>query len=124
MGNPGGRPRAIGNLRNQARERTAEALQTLVAVTRDTDAPPAARVTAAIAVLDRGWGKPPQYLRGEIAPRAELTEPPASNATIDRYLELRPGAAQNRFAASAHVAQLIANAVAVDPRWFWHGPDA
>jgi hypothetical protein len=29
-----------------------------------------------------------------------------------------------RFAASARVAQLIASAVAADPRWFWGGREA
>ena len=58
------------------------------------------------------------------ARRAGDMDCPARDAAIDRYLELRPDTAQDRVAASARVAQLIANAVAVDPRWFWHGPDA
>ena len=58
------------------------------------------------------------------ARRAGDLDPNARDAAIDRYLERRPGAAQDRLAASARVAHLIANAVAADPRWFWHGTDA
>lgn len=48
---------------------------------------------------------------------------PARNAAMDRYFELRPKAASDPLAASGRVGQMIASAVAVAPRWFWHGPD-
>lgn len=59
-GNPGGRPKQEHNLRELARERTIEALDTLAEVMGDKDAPHAARVSAACALLDRGYGKPMQ----------------------------------------------------------------
>lgn len=59
-GNPGGRPREIGELRALARERTVEALETLTEIMADEKAPPAARVSAACAILDRGFGRPAQ----------------------------------------------------------------
>jgi hypothetical protein len=59
-GNPGGRPKDDLGLKELARARTEEALATLVEVMQSTDAPPAARVTAACAILDRGHGKPVQ----------------------------------------------------------------
>ncbi len=59
-GNPGGRPKQEHNLRELARERTIEALDTLAEVMSDPDAPHAARVSAACALLDRGYGKPMQ----------------------------------------------------------------
>jgi hypothetical protein len=59
-GNPGGRPREIGELRALARKRTKDALDTLAAVMADPKAPPAARVAAAVAILDRGHGRPAQ----------------------------------------------------------------
>lgn len=62
-GNPGGRPKVIGELREIARERTADALATLVSVMSDPKAPAAARVSAACAVLDRGYGRPTQQLQ-------------------------------------------------------------
>ena len=55
-GNPGGRPRIIGEVRDLARQHTTLAVETLVHImqhgTKD-----AARVAAAQTVLDRGWGK-------------------------------------------------------------------
>ena len=59
-GNPGGRPRIIEALRDIARESTTLAIETLRTIAADTDAPHAARVSAAAALLDRGWGKPMQ----------------------------------------------------------------
>ena len=37
----------------------------LVGVMGQTDAPPAARVSAANSILDRGWGKPAQPVDGD-----------------------------------------------------------
>ena len=48
-----------------ARSHTETALNTLVGIMEQTDAPPAARVAAANAVLDRGWGKPTQPISGD-----------------------------------------------------------
>ena len=49
-------------LREAAKEYTQEALDTLAAIMKDTDAPAAARVSAASAILDRAHGKPTQSL--------------------------------------------------------------
>jgi hypothetical protein len=57
-GNPGGRPKLAGYVREVAREHTAAAIQTLVNVMNDLTASPSARVSAANAILDRGYGKP------------------------------------------------------------------
>ena len=59
-GNPGGRPVGIFDLRALAQERTEEALAVLAEIMADKDAPHAARVSAANALLDRGHGKPMQ----------------------------------------------------------------
>ena len=62
-GNPGGRLRkdkAQLLVEVLAREHTEAALATLVQIMQDTEEKGAARVSAAIAVLDRGWGKPKQ----------------------------------------------------------------
>jgi hypothetical protein len=56
-GNPGGRPKAYGELRDLARQHTDLALQTLVEIAAHGENE-SARVTAASALLDRGWGKP------------------------------------------------------------------
>ena len=64
-GNPGGRPKVIGEVQELAREHTTQAIQTLVGIMANKEAPPAARVTAANALLDRGYGKPAQTLGGD-----------------------------------------------------------
>lgn len=51
-------------IRSLARSHTEHALNVLVGIMGQTDAPPAARVSAAIYVIDRGWGKPKQALVG------------------------------------------------------------
>ena len=59
--NPLGRPksvRSIKEVRDLAREATPMAIKTLKAVAGNAKAPPAARVAAATALLDRAWGKP------------------------------------------------------------------
>lgn len=58
--NPAGRPAVLADLREAARGFSQEALETLAGVMRDPEAPPAARVTAARELLDRGFGRPVQ----------------------------------------------------------------
>lgn len=61
-GNPGGRSPRVGpngeTLTQLARAHTADALQVLVDVATDKMADANHRVSAAVAILDRGWGKP------------------------------------------------------------------
>jgi hypothetical protein len=57
-GNPSGRPKVVGEIRALAREHTAAALEALVEIVGSKKAPPAARVAAANAILDRGYGRP------------------------------------------------------------------
>jgi hypothetical protein len=64
-GNPGGRPKALRDVEELARLETPAAIQTLATIHKDPDANPSARVTAATALLDRGWGKPRQAITGE-----------------------------------------------------------
>lgn len=56
-GNPGGMPKAVAEVRAAARQHTALAMETLAEVCRNRKAPASARVSAAEALLDRGWGK-------------------------------------------------------------------
>lgn len=58
-GNPGGRPKLpedVKHVRELAREYTTEAVEALVSVIRG-ESSPGAKVSAAQALLDRGWGK-------------------------------------------------------------------
>jgi hypothetical protein len=65
-GNPGGRPKAQGDIRELARQHTPKAIGTLVKVMNDENAPPTARVAASTALLDRGWGRPAQTIRATL----------------------------------------------------------
>ncbi|MBV9984645.1 hypothetical protein [Bradyrhizobium sp.] len=54
--------KTITEIRSLARSHTRTAINVLVGVMRSKDATHAARVSAANAILDRGWGKAPQAL--------------------------------------------------------------
>ena len=54
--------RTITEIRSLARSHTRTAINVLVGIMRSKDATPAARVSAANTILDRGWGKAPQAL--------------------------------------------------------------
>lgn len=55
--NPGGRPKAIKELQELAREHTREAVNRLLQLMRQGKDLPTARASAAL-ILERGWGKP------------------------------------------------------------------
>ena len=57
-GNPGGRPKALRDVVELARKATPIAIATLKRIASNKNAPPAAQVSAAVALLDRAWGKP------------------------------------------------------------------
>jgi hypothetical protein len=60
------------DIRSLARSHTAKAVRTLAGIMNEARAPAAARVSAAIALLDRGWGKPEQSL--EITNKRDIRE--------------------------------------------------
>ena len=51
-------------IRSIARSHTRTAINVLAGIMRSKDATPAARVSAANSILDRGWGKVAQPLEG------------------------------------------------------------
>ena len=63
-GNPGGRPKAAARVRDAAREHTETALAVLVKIATEGESE-TARVAAANAILDRGYGKPSQPVDGD-----------------------------------------------------------
>jgi hypothetical protein len=75
-GNPGGRPKVVGEVQELARQHSTEAIATLAAIMRDKRAPPAARAMASNSILDRAYGKPPQTLHASVAnrPVREMTD--------------------------------------------------
>ena len=52
--------RTLTEIRSLARSHTRTAIRVLVGIMRSDDATPAARLSAANAILDRGWGKAAQ----------------------------------------------------------------
>jgi hypothetical protein len=70
--NPGGRPKGFSDLRKAAREYTNDALDTLVMWMRSDNAK--AAVSAANAILDRGWGKPQQNISATIRDMRAMTD--------------------------------------------------
>ena len=99
-GNPGGRPKSAGPLRELAREHTEEALGVLVAALSDEDA--RVRISAATALLDRGHGRPTAPIGIDLDQSAEAApEETASALEIARglafvlQLGMRERAAQN-----------------------------
>jgi uncharacterized protein DUF5681 len=63
-GNPGGRPGGIAEVRELARTHIAEAIERLVKEMNDGETSHA-RIAAANALLDRGYGKPTQPIGGD-----------------------------------------------------------
>jgi len=53
--------KAKADIRSLARSHTDAAIKTLVGIMNQGKAPPAARVAAAQALIDRGWGKATQF---------------------------------------------------------------
>jgi hypothetical protein len=64
-GNPGGRPKELQGILELARQHAPAAMDTLLHVAKHGQSE-AARVSAAIALLDRGFGKPNQSLDASI----------------------------------------------------------
>ena len=61
------------DIRSLAQAHTVDAIATLAAITTQKDASPAARVSAAIALLDRGWGKSTQPISPDADPLEDAT---------------------------------------------------
>ena len=105
-GNPGGRPargpdrrKIEADARLLARSHGVEAVENLVAIMNDEAAPHMARIIAANAILDRGWGRPPisveMYDGGDVQP--EEREESARELFVRRLVDLgaRIRAAEN-----------------------------
>jgi hypothetical protein len=101
-GNPDGRPkrletiearRVVADVKAAARELTLDAMDTLKLVMKDPKAPPAARVGAATAILDRGWGKPTQPVDANInwTDSIALEEKEAMLAVLEAVKAARAG---------------------------------
>lgn len=66
-GNPVGRPKTVGQIRDLARRNTRPAFATILRLMRDKSAPHGTRLAAAQEVLDRAYGKAPQKYEVEVS---------------------------------------------------------
>ena len=73
-GNPGGRPKAEQSIVELARSYCPEAIETLAEIMRDKDSGDSVRVSASAHLLDRGYGKPPQFSTGDSEEFKKATE--------------------------------------------------
>ena len=94
-GNPLGRPRVILNVRDLAREHTEAAIETLASIMVDSEAPAAARLSAASEILNRGFGRPVDQ-RVLLAMSAQIDRPMnardlSTRDIIDLIVERTPG---------------------------------
>jgi hypothetical protein len=96
-GNPGGRPKEIAEVKELAREHMPAAINALVSIMNNTKASDAARVSAATALLDRGYGKAPQHIDAEIGsyvarlPRPyDTAEEWAAAVRVEMAMQQRP----------------------------------
>lgn len=64
-GNPGGRPKLVGKVRELAQEKGEAALLLLIQIMDNPNEPTETRMKAAEKVLDRGYGRPAQAITGE-----------------------------------------------------------
>ena len=83
-----------------ARAHTATALNTLAGIMEQKDAPPSARVSAATALLDRGWGKPAQTV--DMTVRKQI----AKDLTDDELAGIATGRGEGDSASPSDPSQL------------------
>ena len=82
--NPGGRPKALHDVQELARQHTEAAINTQAEIMHDQKAPHSARLSAAEALLSRGWGRPMQ----------PMVEPPGGVKTFEDWLDELQGPAR------------------------------
>lgn len=66
-GNPGGKPKELKGIQELARSHAPEAIRTLASIMKNAKAGPAARAMASNSLLDRGYGRPAQFVTGDAA---------------------------------------------------------
>jgi|GEM_PF-1451153 len=93
-GNPSGRRREIGHVRDLARQYTEEAIDTLAEIMRDKTASSSARAAASNMLLERAWGKSTQIIEAVVAEKTIDIDEAARriafmlNSAIERGVDL------------------------------------
>lgn len=88
------------DIRSLARSHTGTAIKTLAGIMQQDDAPPAARVSAACALLDRGWGKPQQTVDMTVSRQI------ARDLSDDELADIATGSSEGTAEAPVDPAQL------------------
>jgi hypothetical protein len=66
-GNPGGKPKELRGIQHLARTHAQRMIEVLAEIAENEKATPAARATCAVALLDRGFGKPKETIDANIS---------------------------------------------------------
>lgn len=92
--------KAPTEIRSLARSYTEKALKVLAGIMQQEEAPAAARVTAAVALLDRGWGKPQQTV--DMTVRRQI----AKDLADDELADIAVGRGEGDTSAQVDPSQL------------------
>jgi hypothetical protein len=87
-------------IRSLARSHTQKALRVLSEIMDDPEINPAARVSAAVALLDRGWGKPQQTV--DMTVRKQI----AKDLSDDELADIATGSSEGASEAQIDPSQL------------------
>lgn len=113
-GNPGGRPKIPQDVKEMARGLSPKAIETLGEIMQDKGAPPAARVSAASTILDRGYGKAPQHITTERIDN--LTDAELANELAEALAGLRALGSEGESSYAESGSCLTIEATAVKPK--------
>ena len=89
-GNPGGRPKDAFKIAEYARQFSTEAIDKIVAVMRNPEADLRAVIAAAVAILDRGIGKPMQPVQQQQLDADGKPMTPTFTVNVSGYAEPPP----------------------------------
>jgi hypothetical protein len=87
-GNPAGRPPGSPDVAGLARSKGQRMLEVLSSIAEDPKSPPGARVAAASSVLDRGYGRPTEYVEMQ---QKQLKVLQPSSKQLQRLAEAKLG---------------------------------
>src|SRR5262245_27647709 len=93
-GNPGGKPKDNLGVQELARRFCPTVINMLARIVRDKKAPAAARVSAGIALLDRGYGKAPSFSTTDVSAfkrAVELSDDELAAIALSAGIKIEPG---------------------------------
>lgn len=86
-GNPGGRAKDVYGVKELARQQGAASIETMIAIRDNPKVPPATRLAAAMALLDRGYGRAEQHQTTEAIAR-NIVRVPQVAASAEEWMEI------------------------------------